>query len=69
MKHILRVVSIALAFFCAADFAMAFLPGVPPASGPGCVFYGNEEAAPTQKSHPKKKLKKFRSSARQSPSK
>jgi hypothetical protein len=57
MKHILRVASIALAFLCAADFAMAFTPGVPPLSGPGSVFYGNDEAAPKQKSHPKQKLK------------
>jgi len=37
MKHIFRVVGVALAFLCAADFAMAFVPGVPPLSGPGSV--------------------------------
>jgi hypothetical protein len=25
---------------------MAFTPGVPPISGPGSVYHGNEEAAP-----------------------
>jgi hypothetical protein len=66
MKHILRVVSIALAFFCTAGFATAFMPGVPPVSGPGSVFHGNEEAAPVQKSKPKQKLKKSRSRVQQS---
>jgi hypothetical protein len=42
MKHILCVVGVALAFLYAADFAMAFTPGVPPLSGPGSVFYGTE---------------------------
>jgi hypothetical protein len=53
MKHILCVVGVALAFLYAADFAMAFTPGVPPLSGPGSVFYGTErDYSPTQ-SHPK----------------
>ena len=60
MKHILRVVDVALAFLCATDFAMAFTPGVPPLSGPGSVFYGQPEkggdpAIPTQKSQRKQK--------------
>ena len=52
MKHILRVVGVALAFLWAADFAMAFTPGVPPLSGPGSVFRGTERDTPTQ-SQPK----------------
>jgi len=65
MKHIFRVASTALALLCTTGFAMAFIPGVPPASGPGSVFHGNEEAAPIKKSKPKKKLKTLRSSDRQ----
>jgi hypothetical protein len=66
MKHILRVVGVALAFLCAADFAMAFTPGVPPLSGPGSVFYGTERDSPTQ-SHPKKhRSKKSHSRVHQS---
>jgi hypothetical protein len=58
VKHILRVVGVALAFLCTADVAMAFVPGVPPASGPGSVFYDNEKVAPTQKSKSKKQSPK-----------
>jgi len=66
MKHILRVVNIALAFLYATDFAMAFTPGVPPHSGPGSVFYGTERN-PAPQSHPKKhKSKKSRSSVHHS---
>ena len=46
MKHILYVASIVLPLVCGANIAMAFVPGVPPASGPGSVFHGNEEAPP-----------------------
>jgi hypothetical protein len=66
MKHILRVIGVALAFLCAADFAMAFTPGVPPLSGPGSVFYGTERD-PAPQSHPKKhKSKKSHSRVHQS---
>jgi hypothetical protein len=66
MKHILCVVGVALAFLYAADFAMAFTPGVPPLSGPGSVFHGTERDSPTQ-SHPKKhKSKKSHSRVHQS---
>jgi hypothetical protein len=66
MKHIFRVVGVALAFLCAADFAMAFVPGVPPLSGPGSVFHGTERDTPTQ-AHPKKhKSKKHHSSVHHS---
>ena len=56
MKHILRVVSIALPLVCVTDFAMAFAPGVPPLSGPGSVFHGTERDAPiaTKKTQVKK---------------
>ena len=72
MKHILYVASIVLPLVCGASIAMAFVPGVPPASGPGSVYHGNEEAAPLtplQKSIPSqtpktsKKSQKPRSSA------
>ena len=70
MKHILYVASIVLPLVCGANIAMAFVPGVPPASGPGSVFHGNEEAAPiapvqkpTQKSKPSQKSQKPRSDA------
>ena len=55
MKHILYVASIVLPLVYGASIAMAFVPGVPPASGPGSVYHGNEEAAPLaplQKSAP-----------------
>jgi hypothetical protein len=66
MKHILRVVSIALSLICVTDFAMAFIPGVPPLSGPGSVFYGTERDSPTP-SHPKKhRSKKSHSRVHQS---
>jgi len=59
MKHILRLVCIALPLVCAADIAMAFAPGLPPQSGPGSVFYGHPEKGgdplPTQKSQRKQK--------------
>ena len=60
MKHILRLVCIALPLVCGADIAMAFTSGVPPHSGPGSVFYGQPEkggdpAVPTQKSQRKQK--------------
>jgi len=55
MKRILLFVSIALPLICGADIAMAIIPGLPPLSGPGSVFHGNPEVAPTQKSQPKKK--------------
>jgi hypothetical protein len=67
MKHIPRLVFAAGALFYAMGSATAFTPGVPPLSGPGSVFHGNEEAAPMQeaapkkKSIPKQKLKKPRS--------
>ena len=61
MKHILRIVSIAVSLVCAPEFAMAFLPGVPPHSGPGSVFEGNDKAAPTQSQPKKQKSKKSRS--------
>jgi hypothetical protein len=68
MKHIFRVVGVALAFLYAADFAMAFAPGVPPLSGPGSVFHGTERD-PAPQSHPKKhKSKKSRSSMHHSSS-
>jgi hypothetical protein len=57
MKHILLLVSIALPLICGADIAMAFVPGLPPLSGPGSVFHGNPEVAPKQKSESKKKKK------------
>jgi hypothetical protein len=71
MKHIFRVASTALALLCTTGFAMAFI-GVPPASGPGSVFYGNEEAAPLrdpalkQKLIPKQKSKKAHSKVQKS---
>jgi hypothetical protein len=60
MKHILRLVCIALPLVCGADIAMAFTLGVPPHSGPGSVFHGQPEkggdpAVPTQKSQRKHK--------------
>ena len=60
MKHILRLVCIALPLVCGADIAVAFTPGVPPHSGPGSAFYGQPEkggdpAVPTQKSQRKHK--------------
>jgi hypothetical protein len=72
MKHIHPLVFIAFAVFYATGTATAFTPGVPPHSGPGSVFHGNEEAAPIrepapkQKSIPKQKLKKSRSEVQQS---
>ena len=60
MKHILRLVCIALPLVCGADIAVAFTPGVPPHSGPGSVFYGQPEKGgdplPTQRSQRKHKL-------------
>ena len=61
MKHILRVVSIALPLVCVTDFAMAFAPGVPPLSGPGSVFYGTERDTPTHSQPKKHKSKKHHS--------
>jgi hypothetical protein len=59
MKHILRLVCIALPLVCGADIAMAFTFGVPPHSGPGSVFYGHPEKGgdplPIQKSQRKQK--------------
>ena len=59
MKHILRLVCIALPLMCGAEIAVAFTPGVPPLSGPGSVFYGQPEKGgdplPTQKSQRKQK--------------
>jgi hypothetical protein len=54
MKHILRLVCIALPLVCGVDIAMAFMPGLPPQSGPGSIYYGHPEmggdhAVPTQK--------------------
>jgi hypothetical protein len=46
MKYILYVASFVLPLVCGASIAMAFTPGVPPISGPGSVYHGNEEAAP-----------------------
>jgi hypothetical protein len=72
MKHHLRLFSIALAICCVAGTARAFVPSAPPASGPGSVFHGNEDAAPLrdpalkQKSIPKRKIKKPRSEVKQS---
>ena len=66
MKHIFRVVGVALAFLCAADFAMAFTPGVPPLSGPGSVFHGTERDPATQSRPKKHKSKKSRSSVHHS---
>jgi hypothetical protein len=63
MKHILCLVSIALPLVCGAEVATAFAqPGLPPAHGPGSLFYGHPElggdpAVPTQKSQPKQKKK------------
>jgi hypothetical protein len=57
MKLILLLVSIALPLICGAGTAMAFVPGVPPLSGPGSVFHGDPEVAPKQKSESKKKKK------------
>ena len=62
MKHILRLVCIALPLVCGADIATAFAPGLPPAHGPGSLFYGHPElggdpAVPTQKSQRKQKKK------------
>jgi len=60
MKRILQLVSVALPLVCGVDIAMAFVPGVPPHSGPGSVFYGQPErggdpAVPTQKYQRKQK--------------
>jgi hypothetical protein len=60
MKHILRLVCIALPLVFGAQVAMAVTPGVPPLSGPGSVFYGQPErggdpAAPAYKFHRKHK--------------
>ena len=61
MKHILRVVSVALPVLCGVNIAMAFSPGVPTLSGPRSALYGtpaNPSEAPVQKSTPKQKLQK-----------
>ena len=59
MKHILHLVCIALPLVCGADIATAFAPGLPPAHGPGSLFYGHPELGgdplPTQKSQRKQK--------------
>ena len=60
MKPFLYVASVVLPLVCGSSVVMAFVPGVPPASGPGSVFYGNPEAAPAapvQRSEPKPKSK------------
>ena len=68
MKHILRLVCIALPLVCCAGIAMAFTPGVPPHSGPGSVFYGHPEKGgdplPTQRSQRKHKLTQHGSGSR-----
>jgi hypothetical protein len=68
MKHILRLVFIALPLVCGADIAMAFTFGVPPHSGPGSVFYGQPEKGgdplPTQKSQRKHKQSQQASGSR-----
>jgi len=62
----------ALALVYAPKSATAFLPGIPPHSGPGSVFHGNEgaaplrEAAPKEKPIPKRKSKKPHSEVQQS---
>jgi hypothetical protein len=60
MKHILLLGSIALLLVCGPNIAMAFVPGVPPHSGPGSAFYGTEKN-PAQKPIPKKKSQEPRS--------
>ena len=60
MKPILCLVSIALPLVCGAEVATAFAqPGLPPAHGPGSLFYGHPELGgdplPTQKSQRKQK--------------
>jgi hypothetical protein len=60
MKHILRLVCIALPLVWGADIATAYTFGVPAHSGPGSVFYGQPEkggdaAVLTQKSQRKQK--------------
>ena len=68
MKHILRLVWIALPLVCGADIAMAFTPGLPPQSGPGSLFYGQPEKGgdplPTQKSQRKQKKSQLESGFR-----
>ena len=71
MKHILYVASFVVPLVCGANIAMAFIPGVPPTSGPGSVYHGNEEAAPltlqksipSQTPKPSQKSQKPRSNA------
>ncbi|WGD54921.1 hypothetical protein QA641_13990 [Bradyrhizobium sp. CB1650] len=72
MKHILRLVIIALLLACGADIAMAQSFGLPPHSGPGSVFYGQPEkggdpAPPTQKSQRKQKKPQQASGVRSRP--
>jgi hypothetical protein len=60
MKHILCLAGIALPLVCGAEIATAFAQGLPPAHGPGSLFYGHPElggdpAVPTQKSHSRRR--------------
>jgi hypothetical protein len=59
--YILLLVCVALPLVYGADIATAFAQGLPPAHGPGSLFYGHPElggdaAAPTQKSQRKQKI-------------
>ena len=65
MKHILTSLAIALPLIYGADIAMALTPGMPPLTGPGSVFHGNEEVAPPQKPRPKHKSRTPASRLRQ----
>jgi hypothetical protein len=72
MRHILQVVSVALPLVCGVSSAMAFMPGVPPHSGPGSVFYGQPEkggdpAVPPRKSQRKQSKSHPGSSAHRAP--
>ena len=57
MKLHLQAVAVALPLVCGASISQAFVPGVPPLSGPGSVFHTPEVAPrmPTQKLKSKKK--------------
>jgi hypothetical protein len=60
MKHILHLACIVPPIVCGTETAMALTPGLPPASGPGSLFYGQPEmggdpAGPTQKFQRKQK--------------
>ncbi|WP_325630220.1 hypothetical protein [Bradyrhizobium sp.] len=70
MKHILHLVCIALPLVCGADIATAFAQvGLPPAHGPGSLFYGQPEkggdpVVPTQKSQRRQKNSQQESGSR-----